>query len=89
MKNNSIRIELFITKYEKNTFINTKRVKLSYTTNEETAREIVKNACLRYVKDPTGTSLFESIKATCFINGNVKIYFKEIRYNTCETWGNY
>lgn len=89
MKNNSIRIELFITTYEKKQPIRTERVELYYTDTEETARDIIKNKYLHYVKNEKNLSMFESIKATCYKSDGVKVIFKERRFDTCETWGNY
>jgi hypothetical protein len=89
MKNNSIRIELFITTYEKKQPIRTERVELYYTDTEETARDIIKNKDLHYVKNERNLSMFESIKATCYNADGVKVIFKDRRFDTCETWGNY
>lgn len=89
MKNNSIRIELFITTYEKRKAIRTERVELYYTDTEETARYIIKNKDLHYVKNEKNLSMFESIKATCYSAEGVKVIFKDRRFDTCETWGNY
>ena len=89
MKNNSIRIELFITTYEKKKQIKTERVELYYTDTEETARDIIKNKDLHYVKNEKNISMFESIKATCYKDHDVKVIFKDRHFDTCETWGNY
>ena len=86
---NSIRIELFITTYDKRKPIRTERAELYYTDTEETARDIIKNKDLHYVKNEKNLSMFESIKATCYKSDGVKVIFKERRFDTCETWGNY
>ena len=89
MKNNSVRIELFITTYEKRKPIRTERVELYYTDTEQTARDIIKNKDLHYVKNEKNLSMFESIKATCYNGDSVKVIFKDRRFDTCETWGIY
>ena len=89
MKSNNIRIELFITTYDKKQPIRTERVELYYTDTEETARDIIKNKDLHYVKNERNLSMFESIKATCYNADGVKVIFKDRRFDNCETWGNY
>ena len=87
MKN--IRIEKFITQYEKNKLINTKRVKLEFVPDVETAKNIIKATDLHYVKDITGLSLFESIKATYWDDTNtIKQLFKQYNFDTLEIWEN-
>lgn len=88
MKNN-IRIEKFISKYEKGKFIDTYRVDLSYTSDVETAKKIIKNYDLHYVKDNKNISLYESVKATYWDDDKtIKILFKEIDTEKLTTWDN-
>lgn len=86
-----IKIEKFIEIYEKGNLIDTEKVETIQAANEETAREIIKNYKLNYVKNQKGLCIFEKL-TTPFIkkdNSNYIQYYKNINYNTCKEWGNF
>ena len=86
-----IRIEKINIIYNKNKFINTERADVIYAADIKTARDIIKNYNLKYVKNAHGSSVFESITT-----GSIKIdsnnyiqYYKNINFNTCKEYGNF
>lgn len=86
-----IKIEKINIIYNKNKFINTEKADVIYAADPETARDIIKNYDLKYVKNARGSSVFESITT-----GSIKLdknnyiqYYKNINFNTCKEYGNF
>lgn len=85
-----IKIIKYVEIYEKGKLIDTQNKEIIQATDGETAKEIIKNTQLNFVKNEKGLSLFEGIKTkevktqTGFI-----YYYKNINYKTCKEWGNF
>lgn len=86
-----IKIEKYINIYEKGDLIRSEKVETMQAANEETAKEIIKNYKLNYVKNQKGTCIFESVTTPLIKkdNSNYIQYYKNINYNTCKEWGNF
>lgn len=85
-----IKIEKFVDIYEKGKLIDTQKKEIIQAMDGETARELVKNAKLNFVKNDKGLSLFEGIKTREIKTQNGFVYYyKNINYKTCREWGNF
>ena len=86
-----IKIEKYIEIYEKGNLIETEKVETIQATNEETAKEIIKNYKLNYVKNQKGLCIFEKLTTPMIKKegSNYICYYKGINYNTCKEWGNF
>ena len=62
-----VKIEKFVDIYEKGKLIDTQKKEIMQAMDGETAKELVKNAQLNYVKNERGLSLFEGIKTKAII----------------------
>lgn len=86
-----IKIQKINNIYNKNKLINTEKADIIYTADIETARDLIKNTDLKYVKNARGVSVFESI-TTGLIKldkSNYIQYYKNINFNTCKEYGNF
>lgn len=85
-----VKIEKFVDIYEKGKLIDTQKKEIIQAMDGETAKELVKNAQLNYVKNERGLSLFEGIKTKAIKTESGFIYYyKNINYKTCKEWGNF
>lgn len=85
-----IKIEKFVDIYEKGKLIDTQKKEIIQAMDGETAKELVKNAKLNFVKNDKGLSLFEGIKTREIKTQNGFVYYyKNINYKTCREWGNF
>ena len=85
-----VKIEKFVDIYEKGKLIDKQKKEIIQAMDEETAKELVKNTKLNFVKNDKGLSLFEGIKTKAIKKENGFIYYyKNINYKTCKEWGNF
>lgn len=85
-----VKIEKFVDIYEKGKLIDTQKKEIIQAMDGETAKELVKNAKLNFVKNDRGLSLFEGIKTREIKTQNGFVYYyKNINYKTCREWGNF
>lgn len=77
--------------YNKNILIDTEKTDVIYAADIDTARDIIRSADLKYVKNPRGMSVFESITTGLIKKdrSNYISYYKDINFNTCKEYGNY
>lgn len=86
-----IKLQKINSIYNKNKLIDTEKTDIIYTADIETARDLIKNTDLNYIKNARGVSVFESITT-----GPIKIdknnyiqYYKNINFKTCKEYGNF
>lgn len=77
--------------YNKNILIDTEKTDVIYAADIEIAKDIIKNTDLKYVKNPRGVSVFESITSGLIKKdkNNYISYYKDINFNTCKEYGNF